>query len=313
MKKGSLLLIMPILLAGCTNTTHDLKLSVLCPTGAPSIAFYNYSTDKNFKTNNNVTNIVAMMNANSDYDVVVVDTTSGIQAINNGSPYKLASTITLGNFYIASTGKDINGTIDDGETVVLFGNQNAIPYKLFSYLYGAKVNVEFCGGGVDKALQVLETGKNLATGNDASWVFVAEPYLFRAQNNPTSIIYKKGFPVISVQEKYKEKTSDLPLMQASVFIKNSVSKELGDEFLLDLKNGIEEGVADPAKIKTGLDKISDPQLGDTIFGVSSDTAFNTMKENRLGLGYLSAKENKNAIDSYIQLFGMEKTNEEIYY
>ena len=35
--------------------------------------------------------------------------------------------------------------------------------------------------------------------------------------------------------------------------------------------------------------------------------------NKLGLGYISAKENKLAIDNFVNLFGVEDTNEEIYY
>lgn len=314
MKNIKLITLSAILaLVGCVSKTHDLKVKVLTPTGAPSIAFYNYSSDINFSTNNTVSNIVGIMNGTADYDVVVVDTTNGIQAINSGAPYKLASTITLGNFFIASTGKDANGVLDEGETVVLFGNQNAVPYKLFSYLYGTKINVEFCGGGVDKALQVLETGKNLASGNDASWVFIAQPYLFRAQNNTTSIIHNKNFPVINVQEKYKEKTGDLPLMQASVFIKNTVSKEIGNEFLNNLKSDILNAISNPNLVKEGMDKLNDPNLADTKFGVASETAFEVMKTNGLGLGYLYAKDNKKAIDSYISLFGMGTTNEEIYF
>ena len=38
-----------------------------------------------------------------------------------------------------------------------------------------------------------------------------------------------------------------------------------------------------------------------------------LTKNSIGLGFKKAYDNKEAIDSYISLFGMEKTVEEIYY
>ena len=83
-------------------------LKILCPTGAPAVAFYNYAKDSNFETNSVPKNIVSEMNQNSTKDIIVIDTVSGLKAINNGAPFKIASTITFGNFYIASTGNDDN-------------------------------------------------------------------------------------------------------------------------------------------------------------------------------------------------------------
>ena len=313
MKKLYLLTLLPLVLTACPKHTHELKVKVLCPTGAPSIAFYNYSTDTNFETNNEVANIAKQITSSSPYDVIVIDTTNGLNAIKGGANFKMAATITLGNFYIASTGKDDNDTLDKDDVVVLFGNEAAIPYKIFTYLYGTDYNVEFCGGKVDKAANVLETGKNTATGHEAEWVFVAEPYLYGAKNNETSIIYNKDYPVIDVQAIYKQKSGGLPLMQASVFVKDTANKENVDELLSSLKSDINKGIENPSLIKEGLDRIDDPHISETKFGRPSNEIEAIMKYNGLGLGYLSAKENKDLIDTYISLFNMEKTDEKIYY
>lgn len=313
MKKTYTLLLLPLLvLGGCAKTTHELTLSVMTPSGAPSVAFYNYATDAKFNTNNNVTTINGFMN-NGDYDVIVIDTTSGIKAIEAGAPYKIAATITTGNFYLASTSA-ANNSLDADDTIVLFGNANAVPYKIFSYIFSDFVSkVEFCGGGVDKAAGVLETGVNTATGHNADWVFIAEPYLYGAKHNATSILYNKDYPVINIQEKYREKTTNLPLMQASLFVKNTADKEEAKKLLNNLKGDIQKGIKTPSKIKEGIDKIDDPSLRETKFGRPSDEIEAVMQYNGLGLNYLSAMENKEAIDTFLSLFGFGVTSEEIYF
>lgn len=304
-----------LLLTACPKINpqdSSLQLKVICPTGAPSIAFYNHVGEANFETNKNPTNIAAYLNGASDYDVVVIDTTTGVQAIQGGSDFKIAATITLGNFYLASTSEE-NTTLDENDVIVLFGNQNALPYKIFTYLYGTTYKTEFASGGVDKAASVLQTGKNLATGHKADWVFIAEPYLYQSQSMQSSIIYNKNYTVIDIQNEYKNKTTDLPLMQASVFINKSVEKEAGDKFLENLKNDIEKCIATPFVIKDALNEIEDPMTVNTKLGISVDVISQTMKTNRLGLGFKSAIENKTAIDMYLKALGMNETQERIYW
>lgn len=311
----SLTLLSLLALTGCkgkddhfaTGDNYKLDLSVLAPVGAPALAFYKYGTNSKFSTNNNPTMIAGYMSSNN-YDVIVIDTTSGINAINAGANYKLASTITLGNFFIQSVNGDT--TLDKDDTVVLFGNANAIPYKVFTYLYGTEYKTEFCGGGVDKAAYVLETGNNTATGHNADWVFISEPYLYNSLNNKVEL---KNYPCINVQEVYKEKSNNMPLMQASIFVSNTADKEKVDTLLNQLKKDISDAIANPSVIKEYLDKLSSKEEAQARFGVTSDVAKAVMEYNGVGLGYMNAKENKEAIDKYISLFNMEVTNEEIYY
>ena len=56
----------------CTTT-----LSVVTPTGAPALAFYNYAGLNNFETNSNPANITAYMAAESK-DFVVLPTNAGV-------------------------------------------------------------------------------------------------------------------------------------------------------------------------------------------------------------------------------------------
>lgn len=307
--KIALLAMTSMILTGCGNTSHVLPFKILTPNGAPAVAFYNYATDVNFETNGTPTNIVSQMIENSEYDLIVIDTTSGISAIKNGAPYKLASTITLGNFFIAATGNDVNEEMNDGDTIVLFGTAGAVPSKIFHYLYGNEFDsgIEYVTN-VANAASALVTGSNIATGSNVDYVFIAQPVLHKAlQNNTDASIY------VDVQEAYATKSDGLPLMQASIFIKNSAKKSNVNSLLSTLKNDIEDGINNPNKIKDGIDLLSDSELAISRFGVDSTTIQAVMEENGLGLGYLNALENKEAIDAYINLFGMENTLEEIYY
>lgn len=309
--KLPLLALTSLVLTGCANSTntHSLPFSVLTPNGAPAVAFYNYATDTKFETNGVPANILADMRENSPYDMIVIDTTSGISEIKNGAPYKMAATITLGNFFIAATGNDIDGEMNDGDTIVLFGNANAVPSKIFHYLYGNGFDdsIEYVTN-VANASAALVSGTNVATGSTVDYVFIAQPVLHKAlQNNSEASIY------VDVQEAYAEKSEGLPLMQASIFIKNTADKYVVDDLLDALKADIEAGINNPEKIKAGIDQIEASEIAISKFGVDSATIQAVMETNGLGLGYVNALENKDAVDAYIALFGMESTLEEIYY
>lgn len=295
-----------LLLVGCSSSE---ELKILCPTGAPSIAFYNYVNNSNFETNSTPTNIIASMNKTSSYDVIVIDTTSGVSAINNGAPYLLASTITFGNFYIASTNKDSDGIMNDNDNIVIFGATNGVPSKLFHYLYGNEFDNQLTYvKSVADAAACLKKGTD-NNGKQVDYVFVAEPVLTNVLNTtPTVSIYK------NIQEEYKLKSNNSLLMQASIFVKKTAKKAIIDKFLNSIEKDINNGINDPTIIKNKLDSASeDKTLIQNKYGVGSELIYKVMQTNKIGLGYLSSYSQKQSIDKYLSLFNMEETNEEIYY
>ena len=303
-------------MTGCTtgkpsSSPEDIdtsNLKIVCPTGAPAFAFYKHADNKNFETNGVPSNIVAMLSEASNKDIVVIDTVSGIKAINNGAPYKLAANITFGNFFIASTGNDENETMDIGDKIVLFG-EHQTPDLLFHYLYGNTYDegIEFVGN-VQDAAKCLISGKNAVTSSTIDYVFVAQPVLYNAmQKNQNAAKY------VDVQQAYQQKSEGKSLIQASVFIKNSVDKKVADKFLADLGGDIQQAVTDPDKITAALEGKNVDEVT-ALYGVAPSIATTVLKDNNgLGLGYRGALENKTNIDSFISLFSLENTSEEIYY
>ncbi len=308
MKSKYLLLIPTLLLVGCNKTVSTDNLKIVCPTGAPAFAFYKEAGNTNFETNSTPSNIVAMLSNASDKDVVVIDTVSGIKAINNGAPYKLAATITFGNFFIASTGNDTDDTMDVDDKIVLFG-QNQTPDYIFHYLYGNTYDsaIEYVTN-VQDAAKCLISGKNAVTTSTVDYVFVAQPVLYNALNKNT-----KASKFIDIQEAYQTKSNGKSLIQASVFIKNTVEKKISDTFLKELNSNIDEAVKNPDVITESLKDYSADELT-ALFGVSPSIAVEVIKDNNsLGLGYKKAKDNKDAIDAFINLFSLNTTDEKIYY
>lgn len=294
-------------LTACNQGNGD-NLKIIAPTGAPAFAFYAHANSANFETNDKPNNIVALMTEASDKDIVVIDTTSGLSAIENGAPYKIAATITHGNFYLVGTGKDENKTLDVGDTIVLFG-QNKIPDKMFHYVYGNiyDEHVEYVPAVTDAAT-CLAGGKNLATGSEVDYVFIAQPAIYNLEA-------KKGQPFetkINIQELYYEKSNNLPIMQASVFVKDTVNPADAKDFLKDLEEDILDAIEDPELLEINIDSLGESAAKK--FGATGTIARAvTEQNNALGLGYSDALENKAAIDNFISLFDMEATSEEIYF
>ena len=304
--KKLILLTLPILLLGACAPKTTKEIKVLCPAGAPAFAFYNHAKDANFETSDVPSNIAAMMTKASDKTIIVLPIDTGIKAINNGAPYKLAANITFGNFFICATGHDDNGQMDPGDKIVLFG-QGTTPDLLFHYLYEDKYNegIEYVTAAKDAAA-CLQKSKNMTTGSDIDYVFLAQPAVFASlKANTNASVYA------NVQEAYKEKSGGKQLIQASVFIKNTLDKTVANEFLDTLKSDVEAVLETPELL---TQKIEDNEENQTLFGAKAQVAMAVTKNgNGLGLGYKNALENKDNIDSYLSLFSLEKTNEKIYY
>lgn len=301
MKIKSLLLSLILLCCSCNQTNENL--TILTPTGAPALAFYNYLESDSFQSNSTPLNIVSSMTENGS-DIVVIDTIKGVQTINNGAPYKLAATITFGNFYIASTGNDDNNTMDKEDEIVIFG-KGQTPDKVFNLIYGSDYNLNYVAS-VQEANKCLVSGKTLDLEKKVDYVFIAQPVLTNAlEKNQNASIYA------NIQEEYKKVTGK-GLIQASVFVKNSLSKNDTKNFLKSLNNDINDLLEDPNLLNDAT-KSMDQQIVSTKLGVATPLAIKTLNNNNsIGLGFKYACENKEDINNFISLFNLEINDEKIY-
>ena len=286
------------------------ECKVICPTGAPAVGFYNHFNDENFETNSVPSNIVSFLNESSPYDIVVVDTVSGIRAINSGAPYKIHSSITFGNFFIASTGNDEDGVMDVDDKIVLFG-ENQTPDLIFHYIYGDKFDsaIEWVNA-VSDAAGCLASGVNVATSSTIDYVFVAQPVLYATLNNKSAATYGKASIYKNIQDEYKAKSNNKSLVQASVFVKNS-NKYSYDSYLSDLENDINAVLANPTLITNKLGG-EDENAVKTKYGIAPNVMKTVISQNNgLGLGFKKARDNKEDINNFLSIFGVGEIKDEI--
>lgn len=313
------LIIASMTLVGCNakNSSSEVKefdrasLSIITPTGAPALAFYNYAGLSNFETNNDPQVIAKGMIAGQK-DVVVLPTNAGIQPVKSGkADYKIAATITFGNFYIASLKNDGNGIMDKTDKILLF-QQGSVPDVIFHYIYGNDFDssISYCKNAAEAAGALKNGVYSDAEGNNVvpNYILVAEPTL-------TPVLDAKSDEIAvyaNLREEYKKKSNDLDLFQASVFLKNSVSKDQGENFLASLKKDIEDAIENPDKLVEGMNKVEAPQ---TLFGIAPAAAKRSLgeKKNSLGLGFKLARDNKEAITNFLSIFDIKDINEEVYF
>lgn len=326
MKKLLLLLTILLILCGCSSKPEEQEqeqqqeeevvvdtstLSIVTPTGAPVLAFYNQIENENY-SRVSADAISALWTGDSSPDILVVDLTSGIKAISNGADYKLGAIITFGNFYIAATGSDADTIMSADDKIVLFGNENMLPSKLWHYLYGEEFNNSLIyEANATLAAAALASGKS-SEGVAVDYVFLAQPALYASlKKNETSYLYR------DVQEEYKNK-SGLDMIQAALFINNRVDNKTADIFLNELKQSIDSAIENPDLVAEGLSVYKDDEAV-AQYGFNPNVVVNVFKQknalgnNAMGLGFKRAIDIKADIDSFLNVFGIEKTSEEIYF
>ena len=322
MKKYISLMAVALMLVACNNqpsTSNSeskapeydrTSLSIIAPTGAPALAFYNYAKVEKFETNSNPAEGILPLMVAGKKDVVVLPTNAGMQAIiNKKAEYQIAATITFGNFYLVSLGNDANNELDADDKILLFQRGN-VPDKIFHYVYGDTydANISYVSAVSDAAAAATSGSFTDAEGNSVvpNYVLLAQPVL-------TNVLSKKENVKVyaDIQAKYKEKSNGLDLFQASVFIKKSVAKETAQSFLDSLKSDIETVIAKPETFNTALEGVEN---ANTVYGIAPAAATNVTKNNNgMGLGFKAAKENKTAVENFLKLFNIEGVNEEVYF
>ena len=140
-------------------------LKFLVPTGAPAVAMAAFATYEGFETVTDPSTIVPRM-ANKSADVVVLPTNVGVTAlVAKNVEYKLLGTITFGNLFIASTGNDDDGVMDEDDYIVSF-QKGAVPDKIFHYIFGNTFDEALhYVASAQEAAGCLKTGKNLTDTN----------------------------------------------------------------------------------------------------------------------------------------------------
>lgn len=302
------LIFLPILLASCSTSADRYKLNIVAPAGAPAVAFYNFANYSNFETTSNPQTGIIPNFQNDRYDVIVGPTQGGLtQIIKQKGKYKIAATITFGNFYLISTGRDVDRILNKGDKVLIF-QENDVPGKLFNYVYGDLELDTFAVSSVQDTKSVIENGGKLVdeTTIDFDYIYTSEPVLTATKKE----IYK------NVQKDFYDKTGGKLIPQASIFIRNGVNKNDVDEFLEKIKKDIEDGINNPQLIFDKISLVGSPEAQVGMFGTNATLAKQICEYNGFSLSFKRAIDIKNDIQSYVDLFpqlNLGTLDEEIFY
>ena len=271
---------------------YELDLSVVAPTGAPAVAMYGFVDQLNFRlttSSNPATGVIPMFQSQS-YDVIVAPTDSGLnQIMNLGAKYKIAATITFGNFYIVSFGRDTDDTLNAGDKIVIF-QENGIPGKTFNYLYG---NLGLSVTAVTNATDTKQIIENngVYDGVSYDYILTAEPVMSATGKTP----------FLSIKSEFMTKTGGKLLTQASIFVKNGLDSTKVDKFLFAVKDNIENGLSNPSYIQSAIETVGTTQAQQAAFGVPGAMAKKVTLTNGFGFGYFNAYDIKEDIKTFMSI------------
>ena len=133
-------------------------LKILAPTGAPSVGLYSFAEYSNFTTTTNPQEGLIPQFKTNNYDVIIAPTQGGLtQIVKQNAAFKIAATITYGNFYIVATGNDDDGILNENDKVLIF-QENDVPGKVFKYTY-SDLNLDVTAvSAVSDTKLVIENG-----------------------------------------------------------------------------------------------------------------------------------------------------------
>ena len=208
--------IMSISLFGCTEQSK--KVSVIVPTGTPSLGIADALNEKELVNANIVSGSDSLVAAftNANYDIVLAPVNLGVKFYNSNPnfEYVLYETIVWGNYFIAST-EDIviNSFTDlDGKTLLVFGKNSTpdvVTRTLINY-YNINVTLEYVDD-VSTANAYLKTGK-------ANIIVSAEPALTKFSGNSNYNRY-------DLQQEWAKVTGSYSFPQAGIFVKKSLKDD----------------------------------------------------------------------------------------
>lgn len=288
-----MLILVALLLCSCATKQKEIK--IVSPNGAPALAFYN-EIDSLEVNEAGVIKTLLLSDDNPEY--AVLPTNVAVALINKGADYKLAATITFGNFYVVDTGLDENKTMDDDDKIVLF-QQGGIPDSIFNVVYSFE-NVEYVNDASDALREIV------SKDSDAEYVLLAEPmYQVALSKNDKISIYA------NLQEEYK-KIYNHEIYQASILVNNKLDKQEVNEFLNKIENDINSLINNPNLLKEKTNGLEEERIS-SLFGNLGANIKALANNNSINLGFKLAYDNKDSIDVFLKNLGMNETNEEIYF
>ena len=265
MKKTPFLFLLTLSTLISCGSNNEVALNIICPTGIPSLSFFDQGENENFVTTSNPGEVMPSAFANSgqnSYDAIVFDGISGLTNITkNNRNYVLAKWISGGTFYVVSTKHKKEETFDAESTINGFV-KNGVASLTFLKL--AKENWNWGdysnSNKITFSSSVAEV-KNTLVANHTSFDYyvVAEPVLTAAK----SALKEKNIElnvIYDIQEEWASHYNNGIVPAAGLFINKSSyenKKEKIDELLNKVEERINQAINNPNEVVKKLNEYED--------------------------------------------------------
>ncbi len=243
---------------GCTPKKEEVKLSILVPMGAPSIAVIPV-----LQKDEHSVNIVsgtdplqaALISPNPEYDIIIAPVNLGAALISkNSTQYRLWGVVTWGNLYIVGENEAVLGS--EG-TLALFG-ENAVPQKIFDTVK-EKMNLQIGSAyfpSVNDAQAQLLTGK-------ANAAMLAQP-LAAATIAKAKEMGKDLKVIANLQSLWKETTQTENYPQAAIFVLESAyskNKQDIENTIALMKSYVDQCWSESSTLEADITSLTPEKLG----------------------------------------------------
>lgn len=279
-----------MMLTACTSKPQQTTFNVVCPKGAPALAWlstYEEITETGSFTVTDATNLASEF-VKGEADIIVAPVNLGAKLISEGkTTYTLEGILTWGNLYIVG----IEGALEGEGKIGTFGAGN-VPEKVFKAC-NLKTTLTEESFGADASLVSAALVKgDIVAGLLAEPVATATIGKAKQEGKTLKVL-------ADVQELYKTATGSeaYGYPQAAVFVKEGVDASYILDKVSEWTNGNKADAADL------LDTI-----GTDTFGLPAPTVVVNSLE-RQNVAYKDASEVSEQLSTFLKLFGIEWTNE----
>ena len=217
------------------------KISVIMPTGTPSLALANYVKEAKDADSADVSlvagaDLLKSAFINKDKDVIVAPVNLGAMMYNNYEAYVLYKTFVWGNLYLASKNELTSINDLNEKTLVVFG-QNSTPDIVFKAIMQNYTDVNVTVEYVDD----VATANTMLASGKAEYIISAEPAL-------TKIKSKLGLNVIDLQEEWKKISGSESYPQAAIFVlKDKLENKSVKNALNKMVASVNNAIANPSE------------------------------------------------------------------
>lgn len=299
-RKITILLLLFVLLLGCTVKKEDTKLNILVPMGAPSISVIPILKDEIHSVNlisGTDPLQAALISPNPDYDIIIAPVNLGASLISkNSTQYRLWGVVTWGNLYIVGENEEV---LSSEGTLALFG-ENAVPQKIFDVVkekLSIKMNVSYFPSVNDAQAQLLT--------NKANAAMLAQPLaaatIAKAKEGGRDLKI-----IANLQTLWKETTGTQNYPQAAIFVLKSSyqeNKSLIEDEILKMKAYVDSCWTENSTLEADITVVTPEKLGLP----SAKLVANVFKG--MNVNVQPALEVEAELKAFLQLFGLTNIRE----